>query len=181
MTNQGNRAGEIALLVPNNLFNASEQFVYIYSRMGVNRDANAGAEQWGVRTAPVVTPNEGGTLSGSVYRVEQGWTPGNTEFTPLAGITINLFGIDVDFQASAITDADGLFEFVGVPAGSYVIVQDFDEPSQGYNESFGMAFATESGTPRNNPEANGNEILVDRSWPTMKLGGSYFTDVFVGT
>jgi hypothetical protein len=77
--------GELALLIPNNLFAPSEAFVYIYSRMGVNRDANQGAEQWGVRSGPVVDP-PGGTasLSGTVlFDANQSPEP---EDTVLAGV-----------------------------------------------------------------------------------------------
>jgi hypothetical protein len=141
MSNQGNRAGELALLIPNSLFNASEQFVYIYSRMGVNRDANAGAEQWGVRTAPPVDPpgNEPVSISGRVFRDvdpdgEEGPLEANGVYDegidiPISGVTIgfsglsgmgeNLFpGGDPEFT----TGSDGTFTFDGPSAGTYQLI-----------------------------------------------------------
>ena len=53
--------------------------------------ANGGAEQWGYRLPPLTQPpTEGGTLSGFVYQVSAGWTPGDTSFLAIEGATINL-------------------------------------------------------------------------------------------
>ena len=129
MTNQGNRAGELALLIPNSLFAPSEAFVYIYSRMGVNRDANAGAEQWGVRTAPPVNPPSGGaSISGTVF-IDPDQEPGGEGEDPLVGVRMVLFDEDFNQIAEAFTDGSGNYTFENLVAGTYNVMQDLDEPS----------------------------------------------------
>ena len=80
LMNQGSRAGEIVLLVPESSFTGAtgDTFVYLYSKMGgaVGAVANGGAEQWGYRLPPLTQPpTEGGTLSGFVYQVSDGLDP----------------------------------------------------------------------------------------------------------
>ena len=131
MTNQGNRAGEIALLVPNGLFAPSEAFVYIYTRMGVNRDANQGAEQWGVRTAPTVDPPGGGaSISGTVF-IDPDQDPSMfpEDHDPLVGVRMVLFDEDFNLIAEAFTDGSGNYTFENLVAGTYNVMQDLDEPS----------------------------------------------------
>ena len=132
MTNQGNRAGELALLVPNSLFAPSEAFVYIYSRMGVNRDANQGAEQWGVRTAPPVNPPGGGaSISGTVF-IDPDQDPiTDPEFhTPLGGVQMVLLDEEFMVIAETFTDAFGNYSFTELEAGTYKVQQVFEESEQ---------------------------------------------------
>jgi hypothetical protein len=116
--------GELALLIPNDLFAPGETFVYIYSRMGVNRDANQGAEQWGVRSGPVA--NESVSISGRVFRDVDGSGDFNAGDVAVSGVTITFSGNDLlgenifpGGDPTFTTGSDGTFTFDGPTAGTY--------------------------------------------------------------
>jgi hypothetical protein len=181
MMNQGNRAGEMVLLVPESSFAGAtgDTFVYLYTKMGgtAGATANGGADQWGYRLPPISQPpTESGKLSGYVYVVNDGWTPGDSSFTPVEGVTINLFDINTgNLVATTTTDVNGLFQFENLAAGNYVMVQDFDEPSQFPALQDYQAFAQESGTV-----VGPDEILVDLASDQV-IGGFYFTETIAGS
>jgi hypothetical protein len=54
--NAGSGKGDIVVLVPTSVFSGSGQYVYLYSKLGVNLIADDGFEEWGVGNTGPITP-----------------------------------------------------------------------------------------------------------------------------
>src|SRR5256885_2263790 len=56
--NPGSGGGDVTVLIPDSVFagRSATDYVYLYSQFGGTWGANAGFEEWAVRTGPVVPP-----------------------------------------------------------------------------------------------------------------------------
>jgi hypothetical protein len=95
--------------------------VYLYSKMGVQAGAtaNAGFEEWAVRSNGVTQPPTGptGSISGQVF----------LDTGPLASQVIKLDGTDINGQTVVLlttTDASGAYTFTGLLPGTYSILYE---------------------------------------------------------
>ena len=144
------QAGDLAL-VPNSMFSSGEQYVYIYTRMGANRDANAGAEQWGVRGGPA---SAGQSISGQIYLDvdEDGLFDSNID-TALSGVFTLLVTDPSNVDTVYQTNADGSFTLSNLAVGTYQILIFDQTPYQSVNGIVG------TGNGVNDGEAGTNVLL----------------------
>ena len=169
---------DVRVLIPNSVFGSNpDAYVYLYSKFSsaFGTSLFSRSESWAVNEIPVAPSPGGGTasISGFVYAVPSGWAPGGEGNTPLfVGVTVTVTNLTTFESYEVPVDASGAFSLNGLAAGSYVIVQNFDEESNGYQEN--GAFAAEGGNV-----VNSNEITFDLV-DNQNLGGLYFTDTFVG-
>jgi hypothetical protein len=131
--NSGSGSGDMLLLVPNSAFAGQDpnSFLYLYSKFGGETwgAANGGFEEWAVRAAPPVSPPAVGTasLSGRVL-LDEGQDGVDGSDVGIAGVTIQLRlwnvqdGIYV-VVGTTTTDANGFYQFTGLSAGTYEIVE----------------------------------------------------------
>jgi hypothetical protein len=129
--NSGSGSGDMLLLIPNSVFENEDpnSFLYLYSKFGGESwgTANGGFEEWAVRAAPPATPPSTGTasLSGRVLFDPNQDGIGGDE-VGIAGVTIQLRiwtdGI-YTVVGTTTTDANGFYQFTGLSAGTYEIVE----------------------------------------------------------
>jgi len=118
--NHGSGSGDIVINIADRLFTpsgtSSNPYVYLYSRFGDNIAARAGFEEFAVSKglpAPAVD-----TLSGFVLDSSTG--------VGLSGVSIVLSGTTSTGQVlnlTLVTDINGAFDFVGLPAGVYTLTE----------------------------------------------------------
>jgi hypothetical protein len=184
MVNQGPRASEMALLVPNSLFagKSNGSFVYVYSKFGGSAPAGGDAEEWGVRHNPPSSPSSPPPATGSVSG--QVFADGNQDGTlntdavqvgstlfvpdaPLEGVTVQLLSGST-VVATTTTDADGNYKFSNVAAGTYSVreVQPADY-ADGADYHGGVAVGTAGSTD----QIDGVAVLANAD-----SGGNVFTE-----
>ena len=140
--NAGSGKGDMVLLVPESAFAgvAANSYVYLYSRFGgiFGGKANGGFEEWSVRKScgePLPAPPAGtSSLSGMVFFDDLQDGVFNEGDHGLAGVTINLLGVDHlgnNVNLTVLTAADGTYRFDNLWAGTYSIVEtqpiEFDD------------------------------------------------------
>jgi hypothetical protein len=130
--NAGSGKGDMVLLVPESAFAgvAANSYVYLYSRFGGiwGGRANGGFEEWSVRKPcgePPPPPAGTSSLSGMVFfdDLQDGFF--NEGDVPLAGISVNLIGVDNlgnPVNRTVSTEADGTYRFENLRAGTYSLV-----------------------------------------------------------
>lgn len=150
MTDQGARAGEMALLIPNEMFSSGEQYVYIYTRMGANRAANGGAEQWGVRNPPPAPPS-GQSISGQIYLDADADGMFDPDIdTALSGtFTLQVTHPD-NSDTFHSTNGDGSFLLSGLAVGTYQILIFDTETLQSLTAIIGSGDGNNDGEPGTN-------------------------------
>lgn len=128
---------DAVLLIPDSAFAGADAntFVYLYSKFGgqLGASANGGYEEWAVRDVPQSPPpSSSEPLSGFVF-VDGNrngiWDEGESG---LAGITMWLQGFDEIGNSVSLevqTDANGMFLFSDVAAGTYTLSE---QPQSGY-------------------------------------------------
>jgi hypothetical protein len=122
----GSGSGDLLLYVPDSLLSASgNNFVYLYSKFGVNEAANGGFEEWATRSSAAPPPNLS-SLSGFVFVDANNdgiFQPGES---PLSGVIIVLTGTNTFGQSVSIqtrTDANGFYSFTNLVPGTYAITE----------------------------------------------------------
>lgn len=178
--NSGSGSGDMFLLVPNAVFAGADAnaSVYLYSKMGgvAGATANGGFEEWAVRSIPNDQPTTGNSsLSGAVFLDYNGNGLFDSGETPLAGVTIQLQGVDDlgrTVVLTATTDANGVYQFQNLRAGAYSILETQPE---GYFD--GQDFAgTINGETRGMVD---NDRLFDIFLGPDEAGINYnFTELF---
>jgi hypothetical protein len=131
--NHGSGSGDMYLLVPNAAFagQSPDSYVYLYSKMGVRAgaSANAGFEEWAVRTLPATPPEQPpgtGSLSGRVFHDVNGNGVFDDGDVGIAGVVIQLNGTDYlgnTVVLTATTNADGTYSFTGLRNGLYSLLE----------------------------------------------------------
>ena len=137
--NSGSGSGDMKLLVPQSLFAGQDpgSFVYLYSKMGglAGATANAGFEEWAVRSQPASNSAGTASIAGRVFvDVNQDGFLDPVFDTALAGVVMHLRGVNdlgetVDLVTT--TDADGNYIFTGLRAGLYSI---WETQPQGFDD-----------------------------------------------
>jgi hypothetical protein len=125
--NSGSGSGDMTFLVPDSVFGGADlsSFIYLYSKFGVHAGANGGFEEW------AAGPTSGATagLSGFVYADTDSngvFNPAGGEFG-LSGVTVTLVD-DQGHTLTAKTGPNGLYQFTGLGAGIYTLIEG-DEPA----------------------------------------------------
>jgi hypothetical protein len=123
----GNGSGDMFLFVPEQLLTSGvgeNPFVYLYSRFGVNHEANGGFEQWAPGVGASLPANS--SLSGFVYSDADR----DGVFDPfegaIPGVLLTLTGIDSfgqDVHITTETNQDGSYSFPNLLAGTYFITE----------------------------------------------------------
>jgi hypothetical protein len=113
--------GDMTVLVPaTDLGNDPSQYVYLYSKFGVNYRNTGSFQQWNLGTRPV---EKTGSVSGQVYVDTNGDGLQQTGEPPLAGATVyldaNNNGSFDTGELTTVTGSDGKFSFSGMAAGTY--------------------------------------------------------------
>jgi hypothetical protein len=91
--------------------------------------ANSGFEEWAVRKLPAAQPPAGtSSLGGYVFldNGQDGALDADQGDRALAGVTIQLQGVDDlgnNVVLTATTDANGFYQFTGLRAGTYTILE----------------------------------------------------------
>jgi hypothetical protein len=153
-------SGDMALLVPDANFAGADpnSYLYLYSHFGAmsGATANGGYEQWSVPSNPPnQVPPAIGSISGGVFQAGSN--------TPLANVTILLQGTDINgntVSLSTTTDANGLFSFGNLAAGTYSIFQQVPTSLTDVAQQVGTINGTQVGT--------------------SNVGAADFTDVTLG-
>lgn len=118
--NPGLGHSNMVALIPNADFaNASGSYLYLYCEFS---NSSGGFEQWNyaAATTPVTPPPPPpvpASLSGYVTGVRG---------APLAGVTVEMVGTDGNGNAvdvAAVTDANGFYDFTGLTAGTYTVLE----------------------------------------------------------
>lgn len=119
--NHGSGSGDVLFYVPMPAVDVSANpYVYLYSKFGEHLGANAGFEEWAVRT------DRPSSLSGYVY------VDANDDgaFTPdeagIAGVVITLTGTDshgLPVNVVVTTDENGYYNFGNLGEGTYRITE----------------------------------------------------------
>jgi hypothetical protein len=122
----GNGSGDMFLYVPDSLLSASSNnFVYLYSKFGVNEPVNGGFEQWATPSNATPPPNLS-SLSGFVFVDANNDGIFQKGEAPLGGVIIVLTGTNNLGQSVSIqtrTDANGFYSFTNLVAGTYTITE----------------------------------------------------------
>lgn len=120
---------------------------------------------------PIVVPS--GKISGTVVIDEDGNGKVNEGDTPLEGYTVILYGENGEPIHAVKTDADGHYEFTGLPAGNYTL--SVVDPT-GYEQTFNPP---EVVLPENGSVANRNFGYVMEEFADEKgsVGGRVVIDV----
>jgi len=141
--NRGHRPGDAFVYIPNSAFaGATNGYVYLYSKFGVNFEANAGFEAWKVgkptTPPPIGNPpptnpppsNTTGSISGNVHDVSANG--------PMSGVMVyldtNNNGSLDDGEVSMTTDPSGNYKFADLAFGTTYFVREIvptDYMSQG--------------------------------------------------
>ena len=125
----GSGSSDMALCVPDSMFvgTSGDPFVYLYSRFGDHFGTNGGYEEWAVNQVSGAAPS---SLSGTLLD-----TTVASNGTPLAGVSVQLTGVDVhgnQVTLFAVTDANGFYFFDSLAAGTYTITA---VPPSGYSNA----------------------------------------------
>jgi hypothetical protein len=129
--NSGSGSGDVFVLIPDSAFanQSADSFVYLYSKFGGSGAANAGFEEWAVRSTPNSNPPPTQTvsLSGFVYFDQNHNGVRDEGELGIAGIVMELRGTDdlgqtVVMPAPA-TGTDGFYEFKNLRPGTYSIFE----------------------------------------------------------
>ncbi len=129
--NSGSGSGDMFALVPDRLFpgGSADSYVYLYSKFGLQYGANAGFEEWAVRTGTgisVPTPPAPSSLSGYVYEDNNDNGLREAGELGIAGVIIQLQGVD-DLGSTVVltttTDANGFYRFANLRPGTYSILE----------------------------------------------------------
>jgi hypothetical protein len=128
--NSGSGSGDMFLLVRNDAFAGADPgtFVYLYSKMGgtAGATANGGFEEWAVRSVPQNQTAGTSSLSGYVFVDANGNGVIDAGERALAGVMVQLQGVDDLGQTvvwTTTTDTNGYYEFTGLRAGTYSILE----------------------------------------------------------
>jgi hypothetical protein len=116
----GSGSSDMYLYVPDALFvgTAGNPFIYVFSRFGDHFGTNGGYEEWAVSRGTGPAPS---ALSGFSFDTSSS-TPG----VPLAGVTVELTGVDFNgnqVTLFAVTDTNGFFYFDSLAAGTYTLTE----------------------------------------------------------
>jgi hypothetical protein len=71
--NGGSGNGDMLAYIPDDLFTGPNQYVYLYSKFGINFTANDGFEEWATRIGTEVIPAPGAILLGGIGVCFVGW------------------------------------------------------------------------------------------------------------
>ncbi len=96
--NQGSGKGDMLAYIPDSLFTGGGDYVYLYSKFGVNRTSNSGFEEWATGRDSI-TPDTG-SISGFVY---------NSSSTPNAPLVNQ--EVFIDANGNDLVDANEVFTF----------------------------------------------------------------------
>jgi hypothetical protein len=126
-------SSDMYLYVPDALFagTSGDPYVYLFSRFGDHYATNGGFEQWAVNQVNGPAPS---SLSGSLFD-----TTSSAAGVPLAGVTLELTGVDVNgnqVTLFAVTNASGFYYFDSLAAGTYTLTEF---PPTGYSAGLGSA------------------------------------------
>jgi hypothetical protein len=131
--NHGSGSGDMFLLVPAAAFDGQGPgaFVYLYSKMGATAgaSANAGFEEWAVRTVTTPPPEQTtgtGSLSGRVFHDVNENGVFDAGDAGIAGTVIQLQGVDDlgnTVVLTATTSADGTYSVTGLRNGTYSLLE----------------------------------------------------------
>jgi hypothetical protein len=100
--NQGSGKGDVLVYIPDSLFTGGN-YVYLYSKFGVNLTSNAGFEEWAAGKSSIT--QDAGSITGTVINKTTG-----------AGVPDQL--VFVDTNHNGVLDANEDFTFTG-PDGTY--------------------------------------------------------------
>jgi len=73
LSGSGNGKADMLAYIPDSLFTGSNQYVYLYSKLGVNFAADDGPEEWAVRKSSPIIPAPGAIALGSIGVAFVGW------------------------------------------------------------------------------------------------------------
>jgi hypothetical protein len=131
--NSGSGAGDMYAYIPESSFVglSPDGYVYLYSKFGQNNAANAGFEEWAVRTGvsqapPPPAPVPLSSLSGYVYLDLNNDGVRDANERGIAGVMIQLRGTNDLGQTvvmNAYTNDDGFYSFVDLRAGTYSLLE----------------------------------------------------------
>jgi SdrD B-like domain len=127
--------GDAKVLIPDSVFAgaAPTDFVYLYSKFGVNLRANGAFEAWGVQPVVAPPPPTGNSLSGFVYLDAN--TNGERDLgeAGIEGVIIQLWFLNTTTMlyepdpagTTAATLADGSYVFTGLQLGTtYALAEE---------------------------------------------------------
>jgi hypothetical protein len=129
--NPGSGKGDMLAYIPESAFAGAgpDDFVYLYSKFGVNNAGNGGYEEWSVASNPpadFVLPQGVAGVTGVTAAPAglSGYVLNPFTHTAFIGFTVTLSGFDNQGNAvtlTATTDANGYYNFTNVPAGTYTL------------------------------------------------------------
>jgi hypothetical protein len=127
--NHGSGSGDMTFLVRADLLGTDGgQYVTAYSAFGQNHGANAGFEEWAVKTKPSGDQPSGplSSLSGYVFHDVNGNGFRDAGDVGIAGVTVMLTGVNDAGQNVVLaltTDENGYYRFSGLRAGIYSLLE----------------------------------------------------------
>jgi hypothetical protein len=126
--------GDAFILIPDSVFAGwtDDNFVYLFSKFGVNNRANGGAEVWGLKVPPQddpPPPSEGtASLSGKVFvdlNFDGVFNVDDGDYVPVDPVTLILSWEDEAglHSIETVTDENGNYSFTNLIAEEYTITK----------------------------------------------------------